>query len=172
MPAMVGGDYRCILGEGGGQIRYIFPAFLYCVHVLRTHPAVFVTHRIHIAQIDKGELHRRLFQKLSRGLRHHVVALLIAKIRALAEIGKGQRVRPGQVPQLLPVGEHGGGLPGGDGKAQVVEHRLAGVVTKAHPFQHDVLLRPALRQVVPGVRVLLRPIQEDAHILQGTLGAL
>ena len=53
-----------------------------------------------------------------------------------------------------------------------MEHRLAGVVTKAHPFQHDVLLRPALRQVASGVRVLLRPIQEDAHILQGTLGAL
>ena len=56
------------------------------------------------------------------------------------------------------VSNNSGGLPGGDGKAQVVEYRLLGNIAEAHPVQYNILPRPVLRQVVPGVRVLLRTV--------------
>ena len=49
--------------------------------------------------------------------------------------------------------DNGGGFPSGDGKAQIVKHRLLGNIPEADPVQYDILLRLALWQVVPVLQI-------------------
>ena len=53
-----------------------------------------------------------------------------------------------------------------------MEHRLLGNITEAHPVQYDIPVRRRIREVAPGVRVLLRTVQQDAYVLHGPLRTL
>ena len=53
-----------------------------------------------------------------------------------------------------------------------MQHRLLGDVAERDPLQPDILRRLFVRQRIAGLGVLLRAVQQHAHILQSALGAL
>ena len=89
----------------------------------------------------------------------------VRRIDALEEFEQGGFAR-------AVVADDGRHLAMGDREGQIVQHRLLGNVAERDALQPDILRRLFVLQRIACLGVLLRAVQQHAHILQSALGAL
>ena len=111
MAAVVGGDHQVVLVRRG--LRHpadALPGAVQGLQVLRAHPAVVMPGAVGEAQVEEHEVRFHPGEHFQERIREEGVA--VVKDVVVHVVGEAHVPGHGDIPQLLPVGEHGGGLPG------------------------------------------------------------
>ena len=126
--SVIGGDDDCvILGKGSYHALDISPAVIHSLHILRSHPAVFMSCLIGICIVEEGEINVIFREELNGLVGYAIVSLVVSELSALIEIGVANVSGAYNVSKLVPGIEHTAAfLSGRECLAQTVDRSYLG----------------------------------------------